>query len=84
MCPDHTYKLMFTGLHSCDLEKDIGVLIVIYGDLSFNKHVGTKLNMANAMFKVVSTNFQYLELRTFIPLYKALVRTHLGLCKLCV
>ena len=50
MCPDNTYKLIGTDLYSCDVEKDIGVLID--GKLSFDKHVGTKVNKANAMFWV--------------------------------
>ena len=75
VCPDHTYKLMGIDLHSCDVEKDIGVLID--GELSFDKHVSTKVNKANATFGVIRRNFQFLDHKTFIPLYKALVRTHL-------
>ena len=46
-------------------------------DLNFEKHISTKVNKANSMFGVIRRNFHYLDRKTFIPLYKALVRTHL-------
>lgn len=73
--PDHIYTLMGTDLQSCDMEKDIGV--IIEGDLSFDKHINTKVNKANSMFGIIRRNFQFLDTKTFSPLYKALVRTHL-------
>ena len=56
-------------------EKDIGV--IIDSNLEFDKHVYFKVNKANSTMAVIRRSFQKLEEDTFIPLYKALVRTHL-------
>ena len=45
----------------------------IDGELSVDKHVGTNVSKANATFGVLRGNFQYLNHKTFILLYKALV-----------
>lgn len=85
MCPAIYKSYMGTDLHSCDEENDIGVLID--GELSFDKHItgSTKVNKANVMFGVIRRNFQYLDHKTFILLYKALIGTYsFGLCKFCV
>ena len=66
---------MGENLQSCVVEKDIGVFID--EKLNFDRHISTKVNKANAMFGVIRRNFHYMDRKTFIPLYKALVRTHL-------
>jgi hypothetical protein len=74
-CPDRTYSLMGTILQECDVEKDIGVYVD--KDLSFDKHISEKVKKANSMFAVIRRSFQHLDSKTFVPLYKALVRSHL-------
>jgi ribonuclease P/MRP protein subunit RPP40 len=44
-CPEQKYSLMGTYLHTCDVEKDIGVYID--QDLSFDRHIGEKVKKAN-------------------------------------
>ena len=56
-------------------EKDIGV--IIDEKLSFEAHISEKVKKANSMFAVIRRTFQHLEEKNFIPLYKALVRSHL-------
>ena len=56
-------------------EKDIGV--IIDSNLEFDKHVYFKVNKANSTMAVILRSFQKLDGDTFVPLYKALVRTHL-------
>ena len=56
-------------------EKDIGV--IIDSNLEFDKHVYFKVNKANSTMAVIRRSFQKLDGDTFVPLYKALVRTHL-------
>ena len=56
-------------------EKDIGV--IIDSNLEFDKHVYFKVNKANSTMAVIRRSFQKLDEDTFVPLYKALVRTHL-------
>ena len=58
-------------------EKDIGV--IIDSNLEFDKHVCIyfNVNKANSTMAVIRRSFQKLDGDTFVPLYKALVRTHL-------
>ena len=60
--------------YTCE-EKDIGV--IIDSNLEFDKHVYFRLNKANSIMAVIRRSFQELDEDTFVPLYKALVRTHL-------
>ena len=55
-------------------EKDIGV--IIDSSLEFDKHVYFKVNKANSTMAVIRRSFQKLDEDTFVPLYKAVVRTH--------
>ena len=63
-------------------EKDFGV--IIDSNLEFDKHVYFKVNKANSTMAVIGRSFQKLDEDTFVPLYKALIRTHLdyACCKL--
>ena len=46
-------------------------------NLEFDKYVYVKVNKANSTMAVIRRSFQKLDEDTFVPLYKALVRTHL-------
>ena len=46
-------------------------------NINFDKHINAISNKANAMFAMLRRAFKYIDKETFIPLYKALVRTHL-------
>ena len=70
-----TYKLGDHELEKTKVEKDIGVYVDC--DLTFDTHISEKVKKANSMFGVIRRNFQYLDEKTFLPLYKSLVRTHL-------
>ena len=72
---DNTYKLKTTELQRAEEEKDIGV--IIDSELSFEKHISEKVNKANSMFALLRRSFKYLDTKTFVPLYKTMVRTHL-------
>ena len=73
---DHRYYLIQgKDLELIESEKDIGVHID--QNINFDKHISAISNKANAMFAMLRRAFQYIDKETFIPLYKALVRTHL-------
>ena len=73
---DHRYYLIQgKDLELIESEKDIGVHID--PNINFDKHISAISNKANAMFAMLRRAFQYIDKETFIPLYKALVRTHL-------
>ena len=72
---DVRYRLLNTELQTCKDEKDIGV--IIDSELSFDKHISEKVKKANSMFAILRRSFHFLDAKTFIPLYKTLVRTHL-------
>ena len=56
-------------------EKDLGV--IFDSKLKFDKHINTKVNIANRNLGLISRNFTYMNLDIFLKLYKALVRPHL-------
>ena len=69
------YNLMGHELEKVNEEKDIGV--IVDSNLNFEKHICEKIKKANSMSAKIRRIFQHLDEETFIPLYKALVRTHL-------
>lgn len=56
-------------------QKDIGV--TIDNRLEFDSHINAKINKANSMFSLIRRSYKFLNKDMFIPLYKALVRSHL-------
>ena len=54
--------------------KDIGV--IIDSDLKFEKHINSKIGTANKILGIIRRAFMYLSAEVFIPLYKAMVRSH--------
>jgi len=55
--------------------KDLGVLID--SDLSFDEHIHDKINTASRMLGIIRRNFVDLDKKSFLLLYKSLVRSHL-------
>ncbi|XP_069105880.1 uncharacterized protein [Argopecten irradians] len=58
-----------------DKEKDIGV--TIDNELTFDNHISEKVNKANQIFGLLRRTFNFMNSKSFIPLYKSLVRTQL-------
>ena len=56
-------------------EKDLGV--TIDHNLNFDSHICSKVKKANQMFAMIRRSFKHLDIPTFVPMYKSLVRTHL-------
>ena len=48
--------------------------------LSFENHMHGKIGKANRILGVVRRSFLYLDDKTFLYLYKALIRPHLEFC----
>ena len=67
-----SYKLGGLSLDVVDNEKDLGVLIE--ADLSFNKHVSTKVKNANRTLGLIRRSFRFLDKEMLLDLYKSLVR----------
>ena len=72
---DLTYFLLNTELKTVTHEKDLGV--IFDNQLDFEKHICAKVNKANQIFAVIRRTFKHLDIPTFIPLYKSLVRSYL-------
>ena len=62
-------------LEYTDNEKDIGV--IIDSKLEFDKHTSFKIKKANSIMAVIRRSSIMLNESNFVPLYKALVRSHL-------
>jgi len=58
-----------------DSEKDLGV--IFERSLLFKKHINEKISTANKMFGIIRRSFKHLNIETFLPLYKGMVRSHL-------
>ena len=56
------------------MKDDIGV--IIDSDLKFEKHINSKIGTANKILGIIKRTFMYLSAGVFIPLYKAMVRSH--------
>ena len=69
------YKLNDSCLQTVKEEKDIGV--TIDDELRFDTHISEKISKANSMDMLVRRTFRHLDKETFVPLYKALVRSQL-------
>ena len=54
--------------------RDIGVTIA--SRLRFEKHVNGKIKTVNKLVLIIRRSFMFLDEETFVPLYKALVRSH--------
>ena len=73
-----TYDLNGAPLDYTEVEKDIGVHID--DKLSFDTHIAKKCKKANSMFALIRRTFKFLNIDMFLPLYKAIVRSHLDSC----
>ena len=73
--PVYTYRLKGQTIQLVEEEKDLGV--TLQSDLSFDKHISEKVNKANRMMGMIRRSFEFLDVDMFLPLYKALVRSHL-------
>ena len=62
-------------LDKTEKEKDIGV--IFDSKFTFENHISEKVKKANSMAGVIRRAYKYLTPKTFVPLYKALVRCHL-------
>ena len=62
-------------LQNVNCTKDLGV--IIDNKLTFNEHISEKIKKANCMLALIKRNFKYLDEKTFILLYKSLVRSPL-------
>jgi len=75
---DLTHNNYTISLERVDQMQDLGVLID--ERLAFSHHIQDKINEAYSMLGVIKRNFKYLQLSSFILLYKNMVRSHLDYC----
>ncbi len=71
----HRYKIGGEELEHVFEEKDLGVYVD--SELSFDEHIATKVKKANQLVGLIRRSFDYLDGKTFVKLYTALVRPHL-------
>ena len=74
---DYAYNLNVDNIaHELEkIEEDIED--IIDSKLKFDKHINQKINKANSIMAVIRRSFTTLNQHNFVPLYKALVRSHL-------
>ena len=63
------------ALEHVDHIKDLGV--IIDSDLLFDLHISEKVNKAFQMLEIINRNFVDTDEKTFLMLYKTMVRSHL-------
>ncbi len=71
----HRYTLGGEELEHVFEEKDLGVYVD--SELSFDEHISMKVKKANQLVGLIRRSFSYLNDKTFVKLYTALVRPHL-------
>ena len=62
-------------LERVDNEKDLGFLID--SRLNFENHINKTVKKANKIVGVIKRNFKDLNVKTFVLLYKSMIRSHL-------
>ena len=75
---DYSMKLNDTetiNIVKCEEEKDLGVIFDC--KLSFDVHIQSAISKANKIVGIIKRTFSYLSRKSFILLYKSLVRPHL-------
>lgn len=73
--PKYSYNISNIQLDTCSSEKDLGVLFD--NKLTFDNHINYAVNKANSMLGLIKRSFLYLDIDSFLCLYKSLVRPHL-------
>jgi len=63
-----------SNIQKVDQIKDLGILYDLH--LTFKDHIQEKINKAYSMIGLIKRNFIHMDSRTFVMLYKALVRPH--------
>ena len=61
-------------LEKVDSTSDLGV--IFDSTLSFRDHIQQKINKAYSIIGIIERNFTHMDAKTFISLYKTLVRPH--------
>jgi hypothetical protein len=65
----------FVELEHVSSITDLGV--IMDHELNFNNHIYEKINKSNQMLGIIKRNFRHLDMKTFLLLYVALVRSHI-------
>ena len=73
--PSYNYHLGDIVSKITHLEKDLGIFVD--SSLNFEDHISTKVKKGNSMMGMIRRSFRFLNMKTFLPLYKALVRSGL-------
>ena len=71
----HRYKIGGNELEHVFEEKDLGVHVD--AELSFEEHISAKVKKANQIMGLIRRSFAYLDKKSFVKLFTALVRPHL-------
>ena len=72
--PAYHYTDSVSNIQKVDQIKDLGILYDSH--LTFKDYIQEKVNKAYSMIGLIERNFIHMDSRTFIMLYKALVRPH--------
>ena len=71
----YKYSINNIQIDTCSSEKDLGVFFD--NKLIFDNHINYAVNKANSMLGLIKRSFLYLDIDSFLCLYKSLVRPHL-------
>ena len=74
-----TYYMQLEGvLHNLQVSaEETGLGVTIDSKLTFDTHISNKINKATQMTRIIRRTFQFLDMDTFSPVYKCMVRPHL-------
>ena len=65
-------KLQLKGANNSEVDLAVTFDFV----LDFDQHINQKVNKATSILAVIRRSHQFLNEKTFLPLYKSLVRSH--------
>ena len=73
----YNQKIDNTAYELGGIEEQKVIGVINDSNLEFDKHINQKINKANSIMAVIRRSFTTLNQHNFVPLYKALVRSHL-------
>jgi hypothetical protein len=72
---EEQYYLRHSVLQYAEEKK--GIRVILDRNLSLDKNISENVNKANSMFALLRRTFRFMDCKTFVPLFKTLVRTYL-------
>ena len=73
----HTQRYNICGLEMEHVFEEKDLAVIVDSDLTFEKHISSKIRTANAIVGFIRRSFTYLDCKSFVKIYTAFLRPHI-------